>query len=124
MAIRLRTCLADRFGLKSHLEKRELKAYVLSVGKSDSKLAPGDPAARGAMATGPGVVQAYSATMDQFVSRRAFVVLMTRSRMRRSMKSGAGTGDVSGPRFYSNLCVTFRTHRSGTIFLNARTTGS
>jgi uncharacterized protein (TIGR03435 family) len=67
MAIRLRTLLADRFALKSHLEKRELKAYVLSVGKKDNKLAPGDPAARGSMAAGPGVVQAYAATMDQFV---------------------------------------------------------
>jgi uncharacterized protein (TIGR03435 family) len=67
MAVRLRTLLADRFALKSHLEKRELKAYVLSVSKKDNKLAPGDPAARGAMAAGPGVIQAYAATMDQFV---------------------------------------------------------
>jgi uncharacterized protein (TIGR03435 family) len=67
MAVRLRTLLEDRFALKSHREKRELKAYVLTVSKKGSKLAPPDPAARGPMAAGPGVIQAFSVTMDQFV---------------------------------------------------------
>jgi uncharacterized protein (TIGR03435 family) len=67
IAVRLRTLLEDRFALKSHREKRDLKTYTLSVSKKGSKLAPGDPAARGPMAAGPGVIQAYSVTMDQFV---------------------------------------------------------
>jgi uncharacterized protein (TIGR03435 family) len=67
VAVRLRTLLEDRFALKTHREKRELKAYVLTVGREGSKLQPGDESARGAMAAGPGVVQAYSVTMDQFV---------------------------------------------------------
>ena len=38
--IMIRKLLADRFGLKFHREKREMSAYVLSVGKDGSKLKP------------------------------------------------------------------------------------
>jgi uncharacterized protein (TIGR03435 family) len=38
--IMIRKLLADRFGLKFHREKREMSAYVLTVGKDGSKLKP------------------------------------------------------------------------------------
>ena len=38
--IMIRKLLTDRFGLKFHREKREMSAYVLSVGKDGSKLKP------------------------------------------------------------------------------------
>lgn len=38
--IMMRKLLADRFGLKFHREKRDMSAYVLTVGKEGSKLKP------------------------------------------------------------------------------------
>jgi uncharacterized protein (TIGR03435 family) len=38
--IMIRKLLTDRFGLKFHREKREMSAYVLTVGKDGSKLKP------------------------------------------------------------------------------------
>jgi uncharacterized protein (TIGR03435 family) len=38
--IMMRKLLADRFGLKFHRDKREMSAYVLTVGKDGSKLKP------------------------------------------------------------------------------------
>src|SRR6185312_8029944 len=43
---RLRNLLSDRFGLKTHEEQREMRAYVLSVAKGGPKLQeppPGEP---------------------------------------------------------------------------------
>jgi uncharacterized protein (TIGR03435 family) len=36
----IRKLLADRFGLKFHHDKREMSAYVLTVGKDGNKLTP------------------------------------------------------------------------------------
>ena len=41
--IMIRKLLADRFQLKFHHDKRELSAFVLTVGKDGSKLKPGQP---------------------------------------------------------------------------------
>ena len=41
--ILIRNLLADRFGLKFHHDKRELSAFVLTVGKDGPKLKPGQP---------------------------------------------------------------------------------
>jgi uncharacterized protein (TIGR03435 family) len=67
MAVRLQSLLEDRFLLKTHREKRDLKAYTLTVAKAGSKLAAGDPPS-GKMRAGPGVIVASSATMDQIVT--------------------------------------------------------
>jgi uncharacterized protein (TIGR03435 family) len=66
MAVRMRSLLEDRFALKAHREKREMKAYTLTVSKNGAKLTPGDPSARGAMRAGPGIIMASAVTMDQF----------------------------------------------------------
>jgi len=39
----IRKLLADRFQLKFHHDKRELSAFVLTVGKDGAKLKPGQP---------------------------------------------------------------------------------
>lgn len=67
VAVRLRALLEDRFELKWHREKRQVQAYTLAVSKNGSTLAPPDLAPRGPMAAGPGRIEAYAVTMDQFV---------------------------------------------------------
>jgi len=66
MAVRLRSLLEDRFQLKAHREKREIRMYTLAPGKNGSKLTPVDPP--GGMKAGPGVIQASAVTMEQFVT--------------------------------------------------------
>jgi uncharacterized protein (TIGR03435 family) len=66
MALRLRTLLEDRFGLKLHREKREMKAYKLTMGKKGSKLISGDESAHGRMSAGPGEIRASAVSMGQF----------------------------------------------------------
>jgi uncharacterized protein (TIGR03435 family) len=43
MRLMLRTLLADRFGLKFHMEKRELKVYTLTVAKGGIHMRPATP---------------------------------------------------------------------------------
>ena len=43
MRIMLQTLLAERFGMKSHFEKREMLVYALLPGKGEPKLAKPDP---------------------------------------------------------------------------------
>jgi uncharacterized protein (TIGR03435 family) len=71
MAARLRTLLDDRFALKTHREPRGLKAYVLTVSKSGSKLVAADTAqsaTQGRMKAGPGIISSDGATIDQLVT--------------------------------------------------------
>ena len=44
LKLMMRTLLADRFKLALHHEQRELRAYVLTVGKSEKKFKQADPA--------------------------------------------------------------------------------
>jgi uncharacterized protein (TIGR03435 family) len=68
IAVRLQALLEDRFWLKVHREKREMKAYTLTVSKNGGKLIPVDQSVAGRMAAGPGVIQGSGVTMDQFVT--------------------------------------------------------
>jgi uncharacterized protein (TIGR03435 family) len=49
----LQTLLAERFGMKSHFEKRELSVYALLPGKGEPKLKKADPATPPSLGGGP-----------------------------------------------------------------------
>lgn len=64
----IRKLLADRFALKLHEEKREMAAYVLTVGKDRPKLTrSADASVLGGFTMGPlGVMHAGGASMGDF----------------------------------------------------------
>jgi uncharacterized protein (TIGR03435 family) len=70
--------LADRFQLKFHMEKRELSAYMLTVGKAGPKLkkADGDPNGLGGLFfQGLGVLNVTNSDMPAFCSLMQAAVL-------------------------------------------------
>lgn len=76
----LQKLLADRFGLKFHHDKRELLAYVLSVGKNGPKLTKSEsanPLPRLGLQPGPGGITSISgnATMVDFTGFLQIIVL-------------------------------------------------
>jgi len=60
--------LAERFGLAMHTEKRELSAYVLTVGKTGPKLSKNDSGGNlpGFGGMGPGAIGVRNSTMAEF----------------------------------------------------------
>jgi len=60
----LRELLASRFRMTSHRETRQLPVYVLSVGKTSSKLTADNQAARTSTRTGCGHLAARHVTVD------------------------------------------------------------
>jgi uncharacterized protein (TIGR03435 family) len=67
IAIRLRSLLEDRFGLKAHRETKEMSVYALVVGKNGSRLAAVD-SPPGAVRAGPGAIASSAITMNQLVT--------------------------------------------------------
>lgn len=72
-----RKILADRFQLKFHQEKKELSVYVLSVGKTGSKLmkSGSDPTSPPGLGGPPGRFRARNATMTEFAGWMQSVAL-------------------------------------------------
>lgn len=78
--------LEERFALKFHQEKRDMAAYVLTVGKDGPRMAKsGDPSARAGYSVGPGgLIRMHDATMGDFAG------LLTRTTLDRPVLDRTG----------------------------------
>jgi uncharacterized protein (TIGR03435 family) len=68
LQVMVRKLLADRFGLAFHIEKREVSAYVISVGRNGPKLSKSESGGNlpGFGGRGPGGVTVVNSTMAEF----------------------------------------------------------
>jgi uncharacterized protein (TIGR03435 family) len=92
----LQTLLAERFGMKSHFEKRDLSVYALLPGKGEPKLKKADPASPPRLGGGPGGAEFHNFPL----SRLTFLLTRRMDRPALDMTGVEGnfdyTVDISG----------------------------